>query len=252
MSVERATFTPIMNQASSGVLGVCREHQDRVGAPCVRCGTFRCPECLTAGGLCPLCVRGASIHAPRAEETVGFGRRGAARVIDMVAKQLAALGGALLVGLVLAVLQELGAVAPGWAQRLDGGALANLAIGILAGLASDVPSVMVCGATPGKALLGLRVVGEDGGRAGLRAALVRELAFFADGFFFGAIGYAAMDGSPLKQRHGDRWAHTVVVRAASLAPPVRASADRLLVGLGLGLFLHALVIAASFVFLVLR
>jgi uncharacterized RDD family membrane protein YckC len=241
-----------MDEATLGVVGTCSEHPDRVGAPCLRCGTFRCPECLTSSGLCPTCVRGAGVHAPLPEETVGFSRRALARVLDMLAKQLSGLLGGVLAGIVLGVLQVMGSVAPGWAQRLNPGMLANFAFGLLAALASDGLSVVVCGATPGKALLGLRVVEDHGGRVGPISAVVRELAFYVDGLFFGAVGYAAMNGSRLQQRYGDQWAHTIVVQAGSLNPPVKASAGRLALGLGLGFLVHALILAAAFVFSGLR
>jgi hypothetical protein len=57
----------------------------------------------------------------------------------------------------------------------------------------------------------MRVVREDGGRPGLWAALVRGALRFVDGLFFAIPAALAMEGSPLRQRIGDRVAHTVVV-----------------------------------------
>jgi uncharacterized RDD family membrane protein YckC/RNA polymerase subunit RPABC4/transcription elongation factor Spt4 len=67
------------------------------------------------------------------------------------------------------------------------------------------------GASPGKLILRLRVVREDGGRPSLWAALVRGGFRFVDGLFFGIPAASAMGSSPLRQRIGDRFAHTVVV-----------------------------------------
>lgn len=51
-------------------------------------------------------------------------------------------------------------------------------------------------------------------RAG--GALVRSLAYYIDGFFFGVVAYSTMSKSPLKQRLGDQWGNTAVFRAASV------------------------------------
>jgi len=67
------------------------------------------------------------------------------------------------------------------------------------------------GATPGKLILRLRVVRLDGGRPGPGPVLVRGLFRLVDAFFFGAPAETAMRNSPLRQRIGDRHAHTLVV-----------------------------------------
>lgn len=66
------------------------------------------------------------------------------------------------------------------------------------------------GATPGKLILGMRVIREDGRPCGLGAALLRGLLRFIDGLFFGIPAYASMK-EPLYQRIGDKSAKTLVV-----------------------------------------
>ncbi|HET7009196.1 MAG TPA: RDD family protein, partial [Anaerolineales bacterium] len=66
------------------------------------------------------------------------------------------------------------------------------------------------GSTPGKLILGMRVVKEDGSRVGLDTALVRALTRFIDGLVFGLPAYLAMK-PPLHQRIGDKMAKTLVV-----------------------------------------
>ena len=63
----------------------------------------------------------------------------------------------------------------------------------------------VHGSTLGKRLLSLEVVQDDGSRCRLRSAIIRELAFFVDSFFFGVVGYATMAGNDQHKRYGDRW-----------------------------------------------
>jgi len=68
------------------------------------------------------------------------------------------------------------------------------------------------GATIGKSILGMRVVTESGESVGVARAFIRYLGWFLDGLFAGGIGYWSASNSPLRQRFGDKWAKTVVVR----------------------------------------
>ena len=67
------------------------------------------------------------------------------------------------------------------------------------------------GASPGKVILGLRVVREDGGRPGLWPVIVRDLFRLFDGLVFGLPAYLAMEKHRSHQRIGDRRAGTLVV-----------------------------------------
>jgi uncharacterized RDD family membrane protein YckC len=67
------------------------------------------------------------------------------------------------------------------------------------------------GRTPGKAALGLRVVGTDGAAADFGAILVRNLVRIIDvGVFY--VGVVVMFFNPMSRRLGDMAAGTVVVR----------------------------------------
>lgn len=232
--------------AIGGAVGVCLEHPERTGVPCGRCGTFRCAECL-ADGYCASCRGTHTPRAPSPEDTLGFGRRAGARIIDLLVAQGVALASGVLAGVTLVVLEQLGAARAGWMQRLD----FNFGFSMLAGLTSSIGgtalATWVCGATVGKALLGMRVIRDDGRRAGLGANLVREVAYLVDGFFFGLVGKGAMDASPTQQRHGDQWAGTVVVKSSTLPTAVAFPVPRLVAGLALGLFVQSLLLAAFFV-----
>lgn len=69
------------------------------------------------------------------------------------------------------------------------------------------------GTTIGKRALGLRVVMLDGTPVTGRAVLIRTLGRLIDCFLLSPIVAAIFVwASPRRQRIGDRWAHTIVVR----------------------------------------
>jgi uncharacterized RDD family membrane protein YckC len=68
------------------------------------------------------------------------------------------------------------------------------------------------GATLGKRMVGIRVVGEDGEHVTFGAAVVRNLLRFVDALFFYFVGFIFAILSARGQRLGDRAAHTIVVR----------------------------------------
>lgn len=70
----------------------------------------------------------------------------------------------------------------------------------------------VTGRTVGKGMVGIRVVGDDGEPVTFGAAVLRNLLRLVDAFFFYLVAFVFAVQSPLRQRLGDRVAHTVVVR----------------------------------------
>lgn len=68
------------------------------------------------------------------------------------------------------------------------------------------------GSSPGKLLLGLRVVQQDGRPCSFGAALLRGMLRFVDSIFFCLPALLSMR-APLHQRLGDRAARTLVVHA---------------------------------------
>ena len=90
------------------------------------------------------------------------------------------------------------------------------------------------GSTVGKLALGMVVVQEDGTPCRFKAALIRSLAYFVDGLFFGLVGYFAMQKTPQQQRHGDDWAHTIVCKRSAAPPESLRSGTRFLLALVLG------------------
>jgi uncharacterized RDD family membrane protein YckC len=176
-------------------------------------------------------------------DPAGFAVRLGARLIDWLVS--AGLGGitGLFSGVILAVVGGPGHVPHGPAKGLAGIGIGPLALGALASLLYHAVSEGLGGATAGKAILGLRVksVGTYA-PCGVWAGVQRSLAYYVDAFFFGMVAYETMKGSPLKQRIGDKWARTVVVRAASLPPEARGGLG---VGLALGCAAHVVVSALT-------
>jgi uncharacterized RDD family membrane protein YckC len=229
---------------STAAIGVCLDHPERSGTPCARCGTFRCGECLSEG-LCPNCRTGRTARPPQPEETVGFGKRAGARIIDLIVAQVSALGGGVAAGIVLVVLQASGVVSAGWETRLDHGFGFNFITGSIASVIGMSLSTAICGASMGKWMLGLRVVRMTGERPTILDGVIRELGYFIDALFFGLIAKGQMEGSSYQQRLGDKWARTTVVDAKAL--PMGATTVMVLIGVGLGLVVHAFLLGLFFV-----
>lgn len=84
------------------------------------------------------------------------------------------------------------------------------------------------GTTLGKAIMGLRVIDENGSRLTLQAALIRNVLLFLDAALSLLVAGISMAVSPNRQRVGDRFAHTLVVSAetAPLATYPRETIQR--------------------------
>jgi uncharacterized RDD family membrane protein YckC len=91
------------------------------------------------------------------------------------------------------------------------------------------------GSTIGKRICGLAVISEDGTPATLLGALKRSIAYFWDAMFFGLIAAQKMSESPRRQRVGDAWGHTQVVRLSSLDSGTRRSWVRFAVAVTAGI-----------------
>jgi uncharacterized RDD family membrane protein YckC len=66
--------------------------------------------------------------------------------------------------------------------------------------------------TPGKAILGIRIIGEDGYKIGFGKALIRFAGRMVDGIAANLVGVIIMLGNERRQRLGDKWARTLVVK----------------------------------------
>lgn len=88
----------------------------------------------------------------------------------------------------------------------------ELLLWIALGIGYYVVCESTAGATLGKRMVGIRVVGEDGDALTFGAAIVRNLLRLVDALFFYLVGFIFAILSTRGQRLGDRAAHTIVVR----------------------------------------
>jgi len=163
----------------------------------------------------------------RVIEGVSFWPRVAARMIDIAVMTVLGFIAGALFGVVLAVVAKLlGQPLAVVAARYHRSGIAVFIFTLLAGVAYHAICEGLHGSTVGKLALNMVVVREDGTPCDLEAALKREIAYFFDALFFGLIGYVSMKKSPLEQRYGDHWAHTIVCRRAAVAPQYLRSGRR--------------------------
>ncbi len=145
----------------------------------------------------------------RSVDKVFFIRAGA-YVIDYVAILVVTVAVGFVIGIFLGLL---GPILGFDVARAKNDVIADLTIGNMMAIGYFVIFEWLCGATPGKLLLGQRVVQQDGRPCTLSAALVRGVLRLVDGLVFGYPAYLSMKRTPLQQRLGDRAAKTVVLSA---------------------------------------
>jgi uncharacterized RDD family membrane protein YckC len=158
----------------------------------------------------------SALATPNISAGAGFWIRAGARLIDAVYGIVLGLFAGVLGGIVLVLLDRAGLIEPGWQGRIQGLNIAGWALSLLGGFLYQSLTEGIYGASLGKLICQLRVVTEEGQSITMKRALLRSLAYYFDALFFGLVAYAAMKESPLNQRYGDRWAHTVVVRSKDL------------------------------------
>jgi uncharacterized RDD family membrane protein YckC len=90
---------------------------------------------------------------------------------------------------------------------------------LLGGLLYTVTAEAVGGATLGKIVLRLRVTSENLKPSTFKGALLRSAGLCVDALVVPA--FLAMSRSLMSQRVGDRWGHTVVLRASAVLPGSR-------------------------------
>lgn len=162
-------------------------------------------------------IRGSAQSASPA--AVGFWKRGLARGLDTLFLFMFAFGikTALALGFGIA-----------WDRPSGTGSTAAFwLISVTGTTAYYVVFELLAGTTFGKAAVGAQVVALDLGAIRTAQAVKRSAAFFVDALFFGMIAAAVMSESPLKQRIGDSWAKTRVVRRRALSPTLRTRPTRI-------------------------
>jgi uncharacterized RDD family membrane protein YckC len=150
---------------------------------------------------------------------ISFWPRAGARVIDLVVHNVIAFASGSLVGILLVIVAALRRipVQPLIARTKPNG-ITMFAFGLLGTIVLEAICEGFHGSTPGKLLLSMVVVQEDGSPCLPGSAWIRSFGYIIDALFFGLIGYLNMQKNPQQQRHGDEWAHTIVCRRSD-APP---------------------------------
>jgi uncharacterized RDD family membrane protein YckC len=177
----------------------------------------------------------------------GFGVRLGARLIDLAAHYVVSIVFGFALGIIIAVTASIkhvpvdSAIAPLRAPT----PIISYVLAILGSACYHFLCEGLHGSTIGKRMLGLVVLSEDGTPCGVQAAIVRTAGYFVDALFFGLIGYHAMKRSPLQQRYGDSWAHTMVAYRKDVPPDRLRSGGRFAGVVLLGLFVDVAMIAAS-------
>lgn len=165
----------------------------------------------------------------------GFGIRLGARIIDTVFGSLimAVIAG-LFGGILLAVLQQTGQAPENWIERLQERNFWTYVYGILGGVFFHWFAEGIGGTTIGKLCCGLSVVQLDGQPCRFISGFKRNLAYLMDALFFGLIGWESMKKSALRQRYGDAWASTVVVKKSIFTPTPKPAVWKMIIGILLG------------------
>ena len=157
---------------------------------CSNCGA-NMPE---NGNFCPACGK----HSLSAGQPAGVFVRAIAIIID---------------ALILLIPSWLLATVAGSTTAhgfgLGGG---SFYLGMLLGFAYYVYFESQLGATPGKKVMGLKVVLENGDPCDTRAAVIRTICRLVDGMLGYLVGALFIWFSAKSQRLGDRLAGTIVIR----------------------------------------
>ena len=186
---------------------------------------------------------------PPTLQGVGFWPRLGARVIDMIVHYAAAVFSGILFGIMIVVASG-GHPSPVVMAKMRHPGITGFLFGLLGAFAYQVVFTTVHGSTLGKLAFSMVVVQEDGSPCRFKSALVRELAYFVDGLFFGIIGYMAMQRTDQQQRYGDEWAHTMVCKRQLISPEKLRRADRFILGLFLALVVDSALMMLGFLIVI--
>jgi len=194
-------------------------------------------------------VLGLSITEPVQPVVVGAGFwiRAFARVIDTVFGYILAHFVGMAGALVLIALQFLSIVRPGWPLRILQNRFDLVPFNIAGAILYHTFCEGLYGATLGKLFCGLRVLSEDRTPCRLWAGFIRSAAYIIDAFFFGLVAWLEMSKSDAEQRHGDNWAHTVVVKRAAVPAESKLSEFRFVGAIAAGLCAWAVMIIGGLV-----
>ena len=182
---------------------------------------------------------------PGALPGVSFWPRVWARVIDLIVHYAITFCSGIFFGLLVGIAAGLQHRPASLAHRHPSG-VALFIMGLLGSIVFEAICEGVHGSTPGKRLLGMTAVQEDGSPCRLGPAFIRSFAYLIDGLFFGLIGYFNMQKTPQQQRHGDEWAHTIVCRRSVVAPQNLRGGGRFVLAFCLAVMVDSALVITGF------
>jgi uncharacterized RDD family membrane protein YckC len=147
----------------------------------------------------------------------GFWIRCLARAIDLIIHYAIYFVTVIIIAIVAGIVAAIIGLSPDLVvERLGPQALTTHALAILASVSYHTFCEGMHGSTLGKLICGLVVVKDNGTHCGILAALGRSFAFYIDGLFFAIPAAISMNDTSKRQRLGDRWAKTMVVKTRDL------------------------------------
>ena len=174
----------------------------------------------------------------------GFWIRALARAIDTAVGFVLSFVALIIAGVIVALSGTPGPPEE-WVKSMTELSWIGMLASVISGVLYHTLSEYVGGATVGKLACGLRVLSEDFSPVSFLGAMTRSAAFAVDGFLFGWLAYRAMDNSPLRQRLGDQWGETVVVRKRAYPAAARGPA-RVSLGVMMGSAAYVTVLSCLF------
>jgi len=157
-----------------------------------------------------------------------------ARVIDLMVHYVAGFVAGMLFALLLAIAA--GGRPPAWIlQRISQHSMISTAAAILGWIVFHVICTSVHGSTPGKLLLSMQVIQDDGSPCRPTSAILRELCFFVDAMVFGLVAYFVMRRDPQQKRLGDGWADTIVCKRGEVPAASKQAGTRFALALVLAI-----------------
>lgn len=188
----------------------------------------------------------AVFPAEPALEPAGFWIRAGARLLDIGVQTVVGFVVAMIMAIIAGMMESMGGrPAADFVASMERTTFIGWIGSVLTVIAYHSCFEGLAGTTIGKRIFGLQVVDATAGPVTFMQGVKRSVAFMVDGLFFGAIGAHSMSESPEKQRIGDHWAKTRVVRRRSLPHHLRTPAWRVLAGLLLATVVVALLTTAT-------
>jgi uncharacterized RDD family membrane protein YckC len=193
--------------------------------------------------MLPILLDLSDEETPAVREGAGFWVRALARGIDTFVHLAVGLAAGLAAGILVAIGGALQGVPTDEAlAKLSASTPLGLLAALIGGTAMHALAEGIHGSTVGKRICGLTVISEDGAPATLLGALKRSIAYFCDALFFGLVAAQKMSESPRRQRVGDVWGHTQVVRLSSLDAGTRRSWVRFAVAATAGITVDGVIL----------